>query len=126
MLETAWELASNIYLRQDENEGQYVEIVLPRGELQKLIRQCRSEFPEYVTRVCELLVERDPAVLTPRTRLSAELMHGLWNSQLLGTVLAQQEVSGERAITRIPELTQAFGLAMRGRLRLRSIPITEL
>lgn len=119
------ELAPNVWLRQDEEDGQYVEIVLPPFELNDLIEECTRSFPEYVIQLCEGLARREPTALTPGTNLSPELAKGILNTQLLGTVLARYSVCNEQAVPLLPELNQAFGLAIQGRLRLTADPLPD-
>lgn len=130
MIETApvseFRLAPNVWLRQDEVDGQYVEIVMPPFELNDLIDDCVRAFPQYTIQVCDALSRRDPELVTPEARLSPEMVRGLFNTQVLGSVLARQQVRGAEAIPVLPELQQAFGLAMKGRLRLTADPVPDL
>lgn len=119
------ELAAHVWLKQNAEEGQYVEIVMPPFELNELIQECERSFPAYAIQVLELLARRDPTALTPDTRLTPELTRGLFNTQLLGTVLTRQHVWQEKAIPILPELQQAFGLVMQGRLHLTVDPLPD-
>lgn len=119
------ELAPNVWLKQSEQEGQFVEIVMPPFELNDLITECEQTFPVYAIQVLEILVRRDPVALSPNTRLTPELTKGLFNTQLLGTLLTRHQVSADKAVSILPELQQAFGLVMRGRLRLTADPVPE-
>lgn len=118
-------LAPGVWLCQNETNGQFVEIVMPPFELNDLIQECTQTFPQYVIQLCEVLAQADPLALTPETKFSPELIRGLWNTQVLGTLLTRQGIREERALPLLPELEQAFGLAMRGRLRLTADPIPE-
>lgn len=120
------ELAPNVRLRQTETEGQFVEIVMPPFELNDLLEECERAFPMYAMQVFEVLAKSHPESMTPPMRLSLEMSQGLRNTQILGMVLTRQEVRGERALDRMSELQQAFGLAMKGRLRLTADPVPDL
>lgn len=120
------ELAPNVWLWQDEKDGQFVEIVLPPFELNDLIEQCVQTFPEYVVRLCDTLAQREPTAITPETKFSPDLKKGILNTQILGTVLVRHRIREEQATPILPELKQAFGLAMQGRLRLTAHPLPEV
>lgn len=120
------ELAPNVWLRNDVEAGQFVEIVMPPFEMNDLITECEANLPAYVIQVCQRLALREPQSLTPGTRLSPERVKGLLNTQILGTVLTRHQIQGERALQILPELQQAFGLAMQGRLRLTAHPVPDL
>lgn len=120
------ELAPHVWLRNEPEAGQFVEIVMPPFELNDLISECEANLPGYVIQVCERLALRDPQGLTPETRFSREQVQGLLNTQILGTVLTRHQIRGERALHIMPELQQAFGLAMKGRLRLTADPVPDL
>lgn len=119
-------VAPHVWLRQTEADGQFVEIVLPPFELNALMEECERSFPAYAIQVLEVLARNDAAALEPDTQLTPELTKGLFNTQLLGTVLTQDQVCADNAVRMLPELQQAFGLAMRGGLRLTADPIPEL
>lgn len=118
-------LAPGVWLCQNESDGQFVEIVMPPFELNDLITECIAGFPQYVIQLCQVLAHQDPHALTPETKFSPEMMQGLWNTQVLGTHLTRQRIREQRALPLLPELHQAFGLAMQGRLRLLADPIPE-
>ena len=118
-------LAPGVWLCQNKTDGQFVEIVMPPFELNDLIEDCIASFPQYVIQLCQVLAHQDPQALTPENRFSPELMRGLWNTQVLGTHLTRQGIREERALPILPELHQAFGLAMRGRLRLLANPVPD-
>jgi len=120
------ELAPNVWLRDEPDAGQFVEIVMPPFELNDLIAQCEANLPEYVIQVCKRIALRHPECLTSETKFSPARIKGLLNTQILGTVLAHHKVRGERAVSILPELKQAFGLAMHGRLRLTADPVPDL
>jgi hypothetical protein len=120
------QLAPHVWLRQDERDGQYVEIVMPPFELNDLIDECVQHFPEYVVQLCMALAERDATAITPETDFSPDLTKGILNTQILGTVLARHRVREAQAVPILPELHQAFGLAMQGRLRLTADPVPDL
>lgn len=120
------ELAPNVWLRQTETEGQFVEIVMPPFELSDLIKECEHHFPIYAIQVLQILAKSHPETMAHPLSLSDEMKNGLKNTQILGTMLTRHQVQGERAIGILPELQQAFGLAMKGRLRLTADPIPDL
>lgn len=120
------ELAPNVWLRQNETEGQFVEIVMPPFEIHDLLAECEHYFPMYVIQVFGMLAKSHPKTIAPPIRLSSEMTTGIRNTQILGTVLARHEVRGERAVNLLPELHQAFGLAMKGRIRLTADPVPDL
>lgn len=130
MVETApaseRQLAQNVWLRQNETDGQYVEIVMPPFELNDLLDECAHYFPQYVIQVCGVLAKHEPDLLTSPTRLTTDMIQGLMNTQILGRVLERKQVQHEKAIPLLPELHQAFGLAMKGRLRLTADPVPDL
>lgn len=125
-ISSACELAPNVWLRDDPDAGQFVEIVMPPFELNDLIARCEANLPVYVLQVCERLALRHPEALSPETKFSPARIQGLLNTQILGSVLAEQNVRGERALPILSELKQAFGLAMQGRLRLTADPVPNL
>lgn len=118
-------LAPGVWLCQNETDGQFVEITMPPFELNDLIQECTQTFPQYVIQLCEAIARDEPGSLTPGTQFSPELIHGLWNTQVLGVLLTRQGIREERALPLLPELHQAFDLAMRGRLRLLADPMLE-
>lgn len=120
------ELAPNVWLKQTEQDGQFVEIVMPPFELNDLIGECERMFPAYAIQVLDMLARHDPTALTPDKKLTPQLTKGLFNTQILGTVLTRHHVSEEKAVPILPELQQAFGLVMRGRLILTADPLPEL
>jgi hypothetical protein len=119
------ELAPNVWLKQTNQDGQFVEIVMPPFELNDLIQECESSFPTYAIQVLEVLARNDPTALVPGMKLTLELTKGLFNTQILGTVLTRHQVCEEKALPVMTELQQAFGLVMQGRLRLTADPILE-
>ncbi len=112
------EVAPHIWLKQNEAEGQFVEIVMPLWDLTDVLLECQVHFPSYAIQVLKTLAKQDPTILAPKTRMTEEQKQGLMNTQILGTVLARQNVREQKALARMPELQQAFGLAMKGRLRV--------
>ena len=115
-------LVPGVWLRQTEAEGQFVEIVLPLSELQHIVRRCERDFPRYALRLCERLSGREspfelPALSRP------EVLQVLFNTHLLGSVLARHGVLQSENREVYPFLEQAFGLALRGRLRLTAEPL---
>lgn len=120
------ELAPNVRLRQTQSDGQFVEIVMPPFEINDLLDGCIADFPDYVIRLCQTLEQRDQTRLTPSTVFTPETMKGLLNTQILGTALARHPIRPEDTLSRLPELKLAFGLAMKGRLRLTADPVPEL
>lgn len=122
----AGEIGPDIWLRQTEADGQFVEIILPPFELNDLIAECEQSFPAYAIQVLDALAKHDPTALEPDQRLTPELTKGLFNTQLLGTLLSRHQVRDEQAVPILPELQQAFGLVMRGRLRLTADPLPDV
>jgi len=120
------ELAPNVWLKQTDDDGQFVEIIMPPFELNDLITECEQTFPAYAIQVLDALAKHDPTVLEPHQRLTPELTKGLFNTQLLGTLLTRYQVWQEQAVPILPELHQAFGLVMRGRLRLTADPLPDV
>lgn len=119
------ELAPNVWLRQNETDGQFVEIVMPPFELHDLLEECERDFPMYALQVFETLAKSHPMTISSPLTLSTEMTTGIRNTQILGTVLARHEVCGDRALNILPELQQAFGLAMKGRIRLTADPVPD-
>jgi len=119
-------LAQNVWLRQTDADGQFVEIVMPPFELSDLLDECVHSFPQYVIQVCEVLAQREPELMSSNTRFTPEMIRGLMNTQILGKVLERQHVRKEKALPIMSELQQAFGLVMKGRLRLIADPIPDL
>lgn len=122
---TTSEITPNVWLRQTETEGQFVEILLPPFELSDLLDECEQYFPMYAVQVLQVLSKSHPEVIAGPMNLSSEMTNGLKNTQILGTLLTRQQVRGERAKQILPELQQAFGLAMKGRLRLTVDPMPD-
>lgn len=120
------EVAPHVWLKQNEQDGQFVEIVMSSFELNDLLHECKKTFPAYAIQVLEVLARNDPTSLEAETKLTPELTKGLFNTQLLGTVLSRAQVWEEKAVPILPELQQAFGLVMRGRLRLTADPIPNV
>lgn len=119
-------LAPNVWLREEQEAGQFVEIVMPPFELNDLIAECEASLPDYVIEVCKRVAVRHPECLTSETDFSPARIKGLLNTQILGTVLTRHQIHGERAVQILPELQRAFGLAMQGRLRLTADPVPDL
>lgn len=115
-------VAPGVWLCQNETNGQFVEIVMPPFELNDLIQECTQTFPQYVIQLCEMLAHDELGALTPEAKFPPELALGLWNTQVLGTLLTRHGIRDDKALPILPELQQAFGLAMRGRLRLLADP----
>lgn len=115
-----------MWLRQTDREGQFVEIVMPPFELSDLLTECEQYFPMYAVQVFQTLARHQTLTAAEPITLSDEMKDGLKNTQILGTVLIRYQVRGQRAINILPELQQAFGLAMKGRLRLTANPIPDL
>lgn len=126
LLASERELAHNVWLRQTDADGQFVEIVMPPFELSDLLEECAQSFPLYAIQVFEVLAKNHSLPTNEPINLSGEMKEGLKNTQILETVLTRYQVRGERALTILPELHQAFGLAMKGRLRLTADPIPDL
>lgn len=99
---------------------------MPPFEWSDVLDECERSFPLYTIQVLQVMAKTHPDSLTGPLRLSPELTEGLKNTQILGTVLSRHQVRGERAMGILPELHQAFGLAMKGRLRLTADPIPDL
>ena len=115
-----WEIAPGVWLRQEEVDGQFVEIILPSTEMQQLIEECERDFPRYAVKLTQRVAARNDS---PEEELHFDpsQIQGIFNTQLLGTVLVRHQIyprvspDSSRAF---PYLQQPFGLAMRGRLRL--------
>lgn len=120
------EFAPRVWLRQTELDGQFVEIILPTFQLSNLLHECEQYFPMYAIQVLQVLSKSDPDLAVGPMNLSPELTNGLKNTQILGTLLTRHQVRGERATQILPELHQAFGLAMKGRVRLTADPVPDL
>lgn len=118
------ELAPGVYLRQEEEEGQFVEIVLPVFEMHQLVRECERDFPQYAITLCQAAVERNPQSITPETKFTPEILQGMLNTQILGTALSRNPSKRDTSIGVISDLEQAFVLAMKGRLRLTADPLS--
>lgn len=95
-------------------------------DLNDLLAECERSFPMYAVQVFQVLAKAHPDTLTNPAPLSDELTAGLKNTQILGTVLTRHQVRGTRAVGILPELQQAFGLAMKGLLRLTADPVPDL
>lgn len=117
------ELAPGVFLCQEEQAGQFVEIILPAFQMQQLIRECERDFPEYAIRLCQAVVERHSDSITPETTFTPELIKGMLNTQILGTALSRHPQKPDESIGVISDLEQAFGLAMKGHLRLTADPL---
>jgi len=79
-------LAPNVWLRQNEREGQFVEIVLPPFELSDLLEECAQYFPMSAVQVFHVFSKTHPELVTGPLDLSPELTDGLKNTQILGTL----------------------------------------
>lgn len=118
------ELAPGVLLCQEEQAGQFVEIILPVFDMQQLIRECERDFPEYAIKLCQAAVERHSESITPETTFTPELIKGMLNTQILGTVLSRHPQRPDESIGVISDLEQAFGLAMKGHFRLTADPLS--
>jgi hypothetical protein len=111
------EMAPGVWLCQNEVDGQFVEIVLPLTDLQRLLRACEQEFPQYAIRLCQTLAARGSGI-TVESILTPELLHGVFNTQVLGLVVRERQVGPQPRPEDYLLWQQAFGLALKGRLRL--------
>lgn len=118
-------IGPNVWLRQTETDGQFVEITMPPFELNDLLAECESCFPVYLVQLFEILAKDESETINSPGTLSEELTRGIRNTQILGAALQRHDIRRERAMPLLPELHQAFGLAMKGRLRLTADPIPD-
>lgn len=118
------DLAPGVRLCQEKRAGQFVEIVLPVFELHKLVRECERDFPDYAIALCQATAERRSESITPETTFTSEIIQGMLNTQILGTVLSRHPPKMDESIGVISDLEQAFTLAMKGRLRLIADPLS--
>lgn len=118
------EIVPGVWVRQEEPEGQFVEIVMPLTEMREVIRECERDFPHYAVKLCQVAAERNSRSITPDSIFEPELVQGIFNTQILGTVLGKRELRAEDTLAAFSLLEQAFGLALKGRLKLTADPLS--
>ena len=118
------EIVPGVWVRQRELEGQFVEIVLPLPEMREVIQACERDFPRYAAKFCHMAAKRNSSSINPDSIFEAELVQGIFNTQILGMVLGKSELRAEDTLAAFPLLEQAFGLALKGRLRLTAEPLS--
>lgn len=113
------EIVSGLWLSHDEAVGEFVEVVLPPGEMDEILGQCRKEFPEFLTRAGVVTAEsgngRDEREDLRRLRL---LARGLSNIQVICVTLEHRHLDAADLARVLPVVQQAFRLALQGRFKL--------
>jgi hypothetical protein len=118
------EIVPGVWVRQREPEGQFVEIVMPLPEMREVIQECERDFPRYATKLCQVAAKRNSSSFAPGSIFSQELIQGIFNTQILGTVLGKNHFRLQDTLEAFPLLEQAFGLALKGRFRLTAEPLS--